>query len=64
MDQPTNSPTEKPTLLAHRKLLIALTQVAYFITQDILTMLPKQNFATVELMANHSFRHTVVVDRR
>jgi CBS domain-containing protein len=62
VDQPINSPTEKPTLLADRKLLIARTQVADVITQDILTMLPKQNFATVELMTNHSFRHRMVVD--
>jgi CBS domain-containing protein len=37
--------------------------VADVITQDILTMLPQQNFAAVvEMMANHSFCHTVVVD--
>ena len=62
MDQPTNLPTEKPTLVADRKLLNAPTQVADVMTQDILTMLPQQNFAAVETMANHSFRHRMVFD--
>jgi len=60
VDQPINSQSPMATEVSSSS---APTRVGDVVTHDTMTMLPDQSFAeVVELMANRSFHHVLVVD--
>jgi CBS domain-containing protein len=63
VDKTTHSTTPSPALATEDSATSTPTQVKELMTDEIMTMLPNQNFSeVVGMMANQSFRHTVVVD--
>jgi CBS domain-containing protein len=63
VDKTTHSTTPSPALTTEDSATSTPMQVKELMTDEIMTMLPNQNFSeVVGMMANQSFRHTVVVD--
>jgi CBS domain-containing protein len=63
VDKTTHSTTPSPALAIEDSVTSTPIQVKELMTDEIMTMLPDQSLAeVVGMMANQSFRHTVVVD--